>query len=42
MENIENQYSLDCIILELEQLKIYIKELEERLKKYESRIPDEH
>ena len=28
----DNQYIINCIILELEQLKKYIKELEERMK----------
>lgn len=37
--NDENLHAMNCIILELEQLKKYIKELEERLKKHET---DEH
>ena len=37
MDNCENQYTLNCIILELEQLKIYIKELEIRIKELEKK-----
>lgn len=37
MENQENQRTIHCIILEIEQLKKYIKELEERLKGLEKK-----
>ena len=33
----DNQYIINCIILELEQLKKYIKELEERVKGIEQK-----
>lgn len=33
----DNQYTINCIILELEQLKKYIKELEERMKGIEQK-----
>lgn len=33
----DNQYTINCIILELEQLKKYIKELEERMKGLEQK-----
>lgn len=35
--NDENQYVINCIILELEQLKKYLKELEERVKELEKK-----
>lgn len=33
----DNQYTINCIVLELEQLKKYIKELEERMKGLEQK-----
>ena len=33
----DNQHTIYCIILELEQLKKYIKELEERVKELEQK-----
>ena len=33
----DDQYTINCIILELEQLKKYIKELEERMKGLEQK-----
>ena len=35
MMDYENQDTLNCIILEIEKIKLLIKELEERLEKYE-------
>jgi hypothetical protein len=32
MNELENEYTLNCIIDEIEQLKIHIKNLEEKLK----------
>lgn len=37
MDNYENQHQINCIILEIEQLKKYIKEIEERLKELEKK-----
>lgn len=34
--NDENLHTINCIILELEQLKTYIKELENRIKELEN------
>ena len=35
MMDYENQATLNCIILEIEKIKLLIKELEERIKKNE-------
>lgn len=35
MTDYENQHTLNCIILELENIKLLIKELEERLERNE-------
>jgi len=35
--NGENQYVINCIILELEQLKNYVKELERKVKELEKK-----
>ena len=35
--NDDNLHTISCIILELEQLKIYIKELENRIKELENK-----
>lgn len=37
MNHCENSQLLNCIILELEQLKTYIKELENRIKELEEK-----
>lgn len=37
----DNQYTINCIILELEQLKNYIKELEERVKELEKNVNEQ-
>ena len=37
MNHCENQHLLNCIILELEELKTYIKELEMKIKELEKK-----
>lgn len=37
MNNYENQFTINCIVLELEQIKSYIKELETRIKELEKK-----